>query len=140
MAYLNTRFVADNDDPDPTPTDPGAAALLPRRLLLNIFAVAGQLGQRRRTLPYIVRYLDQLVEHAGFPSPLPVNTRKGLIRTAHKDSQWLADAVEAWLAGQAPAPLAPSIDAATMAAAGNRMDANAGKLRAGLRLVLGGVE
>lgn len=140
MAYLNARLIADIDDPDPVSSGANAPAPAPCRQLLNIFSVAGHLGQRRRSLAYIVRYLDQLVEHAGFPAPLPVNTRKGLIRTAHKDSQWLADAVEAWLAGQAPAPLAPSIDAATMAAAGNRMDANAGRLRAGLRLVSGGVE
>ena len=118
MSYLSTSIVRG--------ADPSQRA----RPLYNIFSIAGLLGQRHRSLPYIRRYFDRLIADRGFPAPLPLLVNGGeLASGAHKHSQWLGDAVDAWLAGQAPPPLAPSIDAARLAAAGNRLDANAARLR-----------
>jgi hypothetical protein len=119
MAYLD-RVLPANDLP--------IAARASGPLTYPLFSVAGMLGQRQRSPAWICRYLDQLIEHEGFPPPLPLLTRGGLTRSAHRRSEWLRDAVDAWLGGQAPPPLAPAIDEAARSAAGARMDARARRL------------
>lgn len=113
---------------------PEHAAPRTARPLYTIFAVAGLFGVRHRTPAWLCRYFDKLIAEQGFPAPLPQLVKGRLYAGAHKNSQWMGDAVDAWLGTQAPPPLAPAINAAELAASGSRLDANAGNLR----LIAGG--
>lgn len=70
----------------------------------------------------MVTYVTQLVEHYGFPKPLPALRRGAVTEQVTASSKWLRDAVDAWLEDRLPPDAAASLDAAAHSAAAADMD------------------
>ena len=84
----------------------------------------------------LVAYIEELIEGAGFPPPLPHRKHGGGLSTGvHVDrSQWIRAGVVSWLGDYLPPSAGAALDDAAMNAAADDMDAAAENLGT-LRLV-----
>ncbi|PNU05824.1 hypothetical protein [Novosphingobium guangzhouense] len=85
----------------------------------------------------IVQYVTLLVRDKGFPPPLPDMVRGHLVEDVTMKSQWLRNAVDAWLNDFLPPDNAISVDNAAKDAAAHEMDQAAACL-GNFRLIRGG--
>lgn len=118
-------FLGSHADPD-----------APRTCTLGYIRAA--LGRRDYGDKRMVTYVTLLVEHHGFPKPLPTLRKKALTGAVTPDSNWLRDAVDAWLEDFLPPEAGAQLDAAAKAAAAADMDNAAAQLGRGRLRVVGG--
>jgi hypothetical protein len=95
----------------------------------SIFYISLKLGRDDYTPARMTRFVQKLVDERGFPKPYPLLRGKNLIEDCNTRSRWSRDAVDLWLHDFLPPEAAAAADAATIAAAGADMDANAGNLK-----------
>lgn len=101
----------------------------PEARTCNLHYIRRELGQScsdRR----MVLYLAQLIATEDFPRPLPTLVRGGTItREVHRRSEWLREAVDAWIDGFTPPGAAAQLDRRDRQRAAADMDSSASNLR-----------
>ncbi|MEA3036829.1 MAG: hypothetical protein QOH04_2606 [Sphingomonadales bacterium] len=108
-------------------TRPGSRAV-------SAFYVAGRLGYRERSWPWIRRQVEALIAHEGFPTPIilydcarPAAARR--VEGVNSGSRWDKEAVDAWFDGQPsariPAAIAESASTRLAARYAGELDARA---------------
>lgn len=117
MGYALDRFA---DDP--------ATATCTAQWIARVLGKTGY-GNRRLTT-----YLQGLVNHTGFPAPLPDLVGQDIVDGVTPNSRWLRVAVDKWLDDRLPPAAVAALHIADRETAAADMDAAA----ADLRLVQGG--
>ncbi len=94
-------------------------------LSMSLFDIARRLGQADRSVPWLSRYVQQLIDHDGFPRPLPLYRSGVNITAIGERHRWTRDGVIAWFDTFLPPALAAVVDDQRMAEAATLLDARA---------------
>lgn len=92
----------------PTPLAQQAArrAANPRNVgTVDLFHIAGRLGQAHISLRRLVRLVDKMIEGEGFPPAMPHLAGGRLTRGASRDAAWPQPSVDHWFEQQLPADI-----------------------------------
>lgn len=92
---------------------------------VNLFHIAGRLGQAHRAPGYLCRTLDAYIALEGFPAPFPIVRAGTLVRTAHRDSTWPKVAVDLWFDNRLPPEARQLVDQAERVEIDSRLSARA---------------
>lgn len=84
---------------------PADADTRPNSRTCSLWFIAGRLGKRERSPKWLAGYVQQLVDHEGFPPPLPHYRAGRKVEQVCEQHRWQLDAVEAWFDGLLPPPL-----------------------------------
>jgi predicted DNA-binding transcriptional regulator AlpA len=95
---------------------------------VDLFHVAGRLGQAHISLKRLVRLIDAMIEQDGFPPALPHLSGGRKIRTASRDAAWPEAAVDHWFEKDLPADLRHVLGGAERHAIDSRLSAAAMQL------------
>lgn len=95
----------------------------------SIHYVKRALGVHRMSDRRAADYLSLMVEHHGFPPPLPCLVAKKLVTQPHPNSQWIRDAVDLWLFDWLPPEAAAALGRIDQDEAAAEMDAAAANLK-----------
>jgi len=83
----------------------------------------GDFGDRR-----MCTYVRALMQHEGFPPPLPCLVKRELTREVTPKSRWIRSAVDAWIEDFLPPANAAAVDRIAQLQAADDMDAAAANL------------
>lgn len=101
----------------------------------TIWYIQLKLGRGDYSVPRMVRYVEGLIAHHGFPRPFPREKKGGGLTEAVGDkSRWPRAAVDQWLEDWLPPEAAVAAERARQAEAAATMDSRATRLQ----LVKGG--
>jgi hypothetical protein len=98
---------------------------------VDIFHIAGRLGQAHRSAGYVCKTLDAYIALEGFPPPFPIVRAGKLVKTAHKDSTWTKIEVDLWFDNRLPPAARGLVDQAERVAIDSRLSASAMSLFSG---------
>ena len=95
---------------------------------VDIFHIAGRLGQAHRSAGYVCKTLDAYIAHEGFPKPFPIVRAGTLVKSAHKDSTWTKVEVDLWFDDRLPPAARGIVDQVERVAIDSRLSTNAMRL------------
>lgn len=95
---------------------------------VDLFHVAGRLGQAHIPLKRLVRLIDAMVEQEGFPRPLPHLSAGKLTRRPTREAVWPQPAVDHWFEQDLPADIRGAVATAERVAIDSRLSAAAASL------------
>lgn len=71
----------------------------------SLYYIARRLGHGEKAEAFVVRQVENLIAHEGFPPPLPYYRAGRKIARLGRWSRWNRDAADAWFDGTVPPPL-----------------------------------
>lgn len=108
--------------PAPCDTRPGSRSC-------SAWYIAGRLGHRERSLAWIARQIQLLIDHEGFPPPIVRFAGDRRVDAIGHASRWNLEAVDAWFDGNTvPAALAPAVSSLAAARDAALLDQRAKEL------------
>lgn len=95
---------------------------------VDLFHVAGRLGQAHIPLKRLVRLVDAMIEQEAFPRPLPHLAAGRMTRSPSREAVWPQPAVDHWFEQQLPADIRGAVATADRVAIDSRLSAAAATL------------